>query len=137
MEYELKRVVNPRPQNIARKTTIKKLMDLLPIDICYIGAVGFYQNLVQPDTVAFITSLYEIDKLIKEKEALAYNHIKGKETELVDEELVDQKLPYWYKEFKDVFSKAASNTLPPHRLYDHKIEIEPDKENTLGFSPLR
>ena len=54
----------------------------------------------------------------------------------MDKELIDQKLSYWYKEFKDVFSKAAFNTLPPHWLYDHKIEIKPDKENTLGFSPL-
>ena len=54
----------------------------------------------------------------------------------MDEELVDQKLPYWYKEFKDIFSKAAFNTFPLYWPYDHKIKIEPDKENTLGFSPL-
>ena len=30
----------------------------------------------------------------------------------MDEELVDQKLFYWYKEFKDVFSKAAFDTFP-------------------------
>ena len=55
----------------------------------------------------------------------------------MDEEPVDQKLPYWYKEFKDIFSKAVFDTLPPYWLYDYKIKIEPDKENTLGFSPLR
>ena len=55
----------------------------------------------------------------------------------MDEELVDQKLPYWYKEFKDVFSKVVSDIFPLYWLYDHKIEIELDKENTLGFSPLR
>ena len=54
----------------------------------------------------------------------------------MDEELVDQKLPYWYKEFKDVFSKTASDILPLYWLYNYKIEIKPDKENTLGFSPL-
>ena len=26
--------------------------------------------------------------------------------------------------------------LPPHRPYDYKIEIEPDKEDTFGYSPL-
>ena len=55
----------------------------------------------------------------------------------MDKELVNQKLPYWYKEFKDVFSKAVFNTFPPHQPYDYKIKIEPDKENTLSFSPLR
>jgi hypothetical protein len=94
MECKLKRVINPRPQNIAQKTTVKKLIDLPPIDICCISAIGFYQNLVQPNTVTFTTSLYKINKLIKEKEALAYNQLNRKETELIDEELVDQKLPH-------------------------------------------
>ena len=54
----------------------------------------------------------------------------------MDEELVDQKLPYWYKEFKNIFSKVVSNILLPYQLYDYKIKIKPDKENTLGFSPF-
>ena len=32
---------------------------------------------------------------------------------------------------------VASNILPPHRPYDHKIEIEPGREDTLGYSLLR
>jgi len=71
MEYELKRTVNPRPQNMVWQTAVKKLMDLPPVDICYIGAVGFYWNLVQPDTIAFTTSLYKINQMIEEKEILA------------------------------------------------------------------
>ena len=71
IEHELKRTINPRPQNTARRTAVKKLTNLLPVDICCIGAIGFYWNLAQSDTVIFITSLYEIDWLIKEKEALA------------------------------------------------------------------
>ena len=63
--------MNPRPQNIAQQTAVKKLTNLPPVNICYIGAIGFYRNLAQPNTVAFITSLYKIDQLIKEKEALA------------------------------------------------------------------
>ena len=27
--------------------------------------------------------------------------------------------------------------LPPYRLYDYKIKIEPGKEDTLNYSPLR
>ena len=55
----------------------------------------------------------------------------------MDEELVEQKLPYRHWKFKDIFSKAASDILPPYQPYDYKIEIEPDKEDTLGYSPLR
>ena len=87
MEYKLKRIVNPRPQITAQKTAVKKLTDLPPINICCIGAVGFYRNLVQPDTVAFTTSLYKINKLIEEKEALAYDQFK--EIKFMDEKLVD------------------------------------------------
>ena len=137
MKCKLKWIVNPRPQNMAQKTAIKKLTDLPPINICYIAAVKFYQNLVQPDTIAFITSLYKINKLIKEKEILAHDQLNKKENKLINEELVDQKLPYWYWEFKDIFSKAASDTLLPYWLYNHKIKVKPDKENTLSFSPLR
>jgi hypothetical protein len=54
----------------------------------------------------------------------------------MDKELVEQKLPYRHQKFKDVFSKAASDILPPHRPYNHKIEIKQGKENTLSFSPL-
>ncbi len=42
MECELKRIVNPRPQITAQKTAVKKFIDLPPINIYYIDAVGFY-----------------------------------------------------------------------------------------------
>src|SRR6266700_7924028 len=106
---------------------VKKLIDLPPIDIYYISAVGFYRNLVQPNTIAFITSLYEIDKLIEEKEALAYDQFK--EVKFTNEELVNQKLPEWYWEFKDIFSKTASDTFPLYQPYNHKIKIKLDKES--------
>ena len=51
--------------------------------------------------------------------------------------MVDMKLPTQYHGFKDVFSKAALDTLPPHRLYDHKIELEKADETALSYSPLR
>ena len=89
MEYKLKRTVNLRPQNTVWQTAVKKLTDLLPVDIYYIGTIGFYWNLVQPDTITFITSLYKIDQIIEEKETLAQE-----EDKLTDEELVEQKLPH-------------------------------------------
>ena len=115
---------------------VKKFTDLPPINICYISAIEFYQNLVQFNTIAFTTSLYKINKLIKEKEALVHNQFNKKKTKFINEELVDQKLLYQYKEFKDIFFKAAFNTFPFYQPYDYKIKIKPDKENTLSFSPL-
>jgi hypothetical protein len=43
-------------------------------------------------------------------------------------------LPEIYKNYQDVFSKTASDVLPPHRSYDHKIELI--RDNDLKFSPL-
>jgi transposase InsO family protein len=95
------------------------------LDIALIGAAGFHRNLKRKDNTLFVTTVYEIDRLIGQK---------CDKEDLTDEELVDQKLPAKYRAYKDVFSKAASNILPPHRPYDHKIQLEGD--NTLGFSPL-
>ena len=35
-----------------------------------------------------------------------------------------------------MFSKAVSNKLPPYCLYNHQIELEPNKIVDLGFSLL-
>ena len=74
---------------------IKKPINLLLVNICCISAIGFYQNLKQPNTITFTTSLYKIDQIIKDKKALTYNQLSG-ESELIDKELVEQKLPYQY-----------------------------------------
>jgi hypothetical protein len=41
-----------------------------------------------------------------------------------------------YQEYADVFSKAASDELPPHRPYDHFIQLESDA-NCIRYTPLR
>ena len=61
MECKLKKIINAKPQITAQRTAVKKLTNLPPINICYIGAIGFYQNLVQPNTVTFTTSLYKLN----------------------------------------------------------------------------
>ena len=73
--------------------------------------MGFYRNLKQSNAIAFTTSLYEIDRMLEDKATPT--------DDLTDEELVKEKLPRQYREFTDVFSKAASDILLPHRPYDH------------------
>ena len=36
---------------------------------------------------------------------------------------VKAKLPSEYHDYLDVFDRAMTDQLPPHRLYDHKIEL--------------
>ena len=72
--------------------TVNKPTDLPPVNICYISTVKFYQNLTQPNTIAFITSLYKINQIIKKKEALNYNYFSEKEDKFINKELVKWKL---------------------------------------------
>ena len=37
----------------------------------------------------------------------------------------DQKVPDWCSDLKDIFSKKTHNILPPHRPYDHTIDLKP------------
>ena len=113
------------------KPKVTRPQNLPAIDICAIGHIGFYRHLKAPDSVAFTTSLYEIDSMIQDR---AFDE---ETQELSDEDLVDQKLPSQHVDCKDAFSKAASDILPPHRPYDHKIILENATESSLGYTPLR
>lgn len=41
-------------------------------------------------------------------------------------------VPTEYHDYLDVFSRQDANTLPPHRVYDHKIPLVPGKEPPFG-----
>src|SRR5437868_3465920 len=103
------------------------------MDIYCIGAVRFQWTLIKPNAVPFITSLYEIDRIIEQKEAEVIR-ADDTEKEIANQKLIKQKLSCQYHDFKDVFLKATSNQLLSHRLYDLKIELE--KDHNLGFSSL-
>jgi hypothetical protein len=60
---------------------------LPPVDIYCIGAVGFYRTLIKPDVTPFITSLYEIDQIIEQKEIEAIQR-ESAQDELTNEELI-------------------------------------------------
>ena len=127
MERVLADQITPPPSPERRPKTIRRT-DLPDVDICLLGPVGFYRNMIQPETEVFTSSLYEIDQMLDCKQSLE------SPSELTDEELVERNLPATYQDFADVFSKTASDVLPPHRPYDHKIQLEAN--NTLGYSPL-
>ena len=58
------------PPNKTKIKTNRYPPNLPPIDIAMIGAVRFHQNLQKKENVLFSISLYEIDRIIKEKQAL-------------------------------------------------------------------
>ena len=92
-----------------------------------VSANVFHHNMQMPGTEFFTSSLYEIDRIIDEVT----------NTPLDDDKttaLIRAKLPARYSSYKDVFSKAASDTLAPHRSYDHKIVLTEPLPNS--YSPL-
>ena len=52
------------------------------------------------------------------------------------EKILKHCLPGAYKEFKDVFSKRQSNTLPPPQDYNHQIKLTENKKTLRGKRPL-
>jgi hypothetical protein len=79
------------------------------------------------DNKVFSTTIYKINLLIKEKEALA-----TKDQEIID--LIRIKLLAAYRDFTNVFSKAGLDILLLHHRYNHKIYLE--SNILLGYSPL-
>jgi transposase InsO family protein len=118
MENNLKGIEKP-PVLPYNKKTFQAPQTPYLIDICAINAAGFHYNLMRPENELFSTSLYEIDRILDSRQ------------EVEDRE---PQIPEAYKAFEDIVSKEASDTLPPHRIYDHQIHL--DQPNTLGFSPL-
>ena len=83
------------------------------VDIAVISAIAFYFSIYRKYNEVFITSLYEINRIInKREEELA------KET---DEELVKRLLSTIYARYKSIFLKAALDELPYYRTYNYKI----------------
>lgn len=118
-----------------------------PVDIALISGNAFHLNCKRPSNELFATSLYEIDRLIEDRrdsvdeahdqdEAL---HIAALQTTDPDNESLShlQQVPPSHHDWLHVFSKKASDTLPPRRTYDHKIQLVQGKsESDLTYSPL-
>jgi hypothetical protein len=101
------------PQKPRKSRTPLLSRDPPTLDIAAISAIGFHFNMYQKDNKVFMTSLYKIDRIINEKE-----EEPAKES---NEELVKRLLPTYLLSYRDAFSKAASDILPPYRTYDYKI----------------
>ena len=118
-----------RPRTAAAAFIADILEDARPVDIAMIGAAGFALNLRRPENEFFTVSILELDRHIAERQ--------DEESELTPDELLAKHLPDRYQHQADVFSKEASDQLPPHRSIDHKIKLRQDVDtDQLGFSPL-
>lgn len=84
--------------------------------IAQIGAAAFRTLSRQPNIELFSMSMAEIEKATQSVEI----------SEIGPVDLIDLRklVPIKYHDFLDVFDKQAADALPPHRSYDHKIELE-------------
>jgi hypothetical protein len=97
----------------------------LTTGVLEISAEAFQFLAKRQDTELFVTSLIELDRELEER-VPAIIEISADTKRVVPQE---------YHKFLDVFSKEASDELPPSRAYDHRIELEkPSSE--LGYAPL-
>ena len=96
----------PVPRKPLKSYTLLLSRDPPIVDIAIISAIAFYFNIYRKDNKVFITSLYEINWIINEREEEL-----AKET---DKELVKRLLPTIYARYKGVFLKAALDKLPPY-----------------------
>ena len=71
-----------------------------------------------------IESLIQKRRLWLDGETIAKTTLS---TEIAQQEKpVEAVIPTWCTDFKDVFSEKTHETLPPHRPYDHVINLKPD-----------
>lgn len=113
---------------LTNRKVVQSKRDLPTADIALVSAVAFKTHLRNKKSEFFLSSLYEIDRILEE---LQKNEPPSEESEL---EMLYQTVPKEYHDLIEVFSKAASDQLPPHRKCDHKIELQADVP--LGYHPL-
>jgi hypothetical protein len=82
----------------------------------------------QKENEFYTTSIYKIDRILEERYA------KEPPDDLDNEKLVQERLPYVYRPYQDVFSKGMADQLLEHRSYNHKIVLTGPLPNQ--FSPL-
>ena len=118
-----------RKPTISRTKTTESVV-MAPVRIAAINATAFRRNAANKENEVFVTSLYDIDKMLEQKASKAPRPQEDNDNAA----LVAQLLPDQYMDLKDVFSKTRSDELPPHRPIDHKIELE--EQANLRFGPL-
>jgi hypothetical protein len=95
-----------------------------PVSIAMIGAAAYRSLTQKKDVKTFSITLCQIDQML---ESLSRQASDGPTLCAIDSATIEEtkaKLPSEYHEFLDVFDRSKADELPPHRSYDHKIELE-------------
>ncbi|KAM3065105.1 hypothetical protein ACMFMG_012250 [Clarireedia jacksonii] len=158
MEKELKLVEPIAPILNAESKRLPKPLWIPPtqrkpsaVEICTISAVAMNRICKRDsDNKLFTVTLQEVESLIDQQKeqqtskqdlaALVAQLLASTDRSTVIHSLMnidaEPPVPAKYTAYAHVFSKSESNLLPPHRPYDHKIQLEGDGEKALKYSPL-
>ncbi|KAG5720921.1 hypothetical protein E4T56_gene405 [Termitomyces sp. T112] len=106
-------------------TLTSNSVDSGSLNIKIVGAVPFV-CLLQDGTPAFQLQITP---------ALPEEHLRTGTTALeskMEEQILSKVVPPEYHEFADVFSEGSAKELPPHRSYDHKIDLKEGTSPPFG-----
>ncbi len=97
------------------------------MNIAMIEAAAYRSLVKRSNVTTFAIIVTKIDRLLK----TARNKLEDVDLqELSHEEILKEvkaKLSLKYHDYLDVFDRAMTDQLPPHRSYDHKIELTGEK----------
>lgn len=106
--------------------------------IASVSNKALHHYMKRDDMEFFISSIDEMSTILKDRgTGRAYDPFVGEivaDEDFDTAEMISRDLPKAYRGYEDVFSKRESNKLPPHRSYDHNIELEAPLPSQ--FSPL-
>jgi hypothetical protein len=117
----------------------KTVQKAFSIDICSIMAAAFRVNLRRENNILFVTSLYKIGRELESRASSDLVDVPpgARQPSKTELQWLKRILPKQFVAYADTFLQEASNELPPHHSYDHKIVInDPKGPDGLGYSPL-
>jgi len=130
MEKELLRPI-PKQKPKKREEILNKERTL---DLAILTATAFNYIAKKEESIIGRISIYEIDKELEAREREAIPGPEDQQPGETELQWLQRILPPELKEYASVFSKKESDTLPPYRPYNHKIQIEgPKGTNSIGY----
>jgi len=139
----LKRLPNQKPVNrfiepalIAKQSTqvdLGQLRLFQPteekelVNIVMIEAAAYRTLAKNKKIKIFFLTISEINKALSSAEGSAK---LNEMTPVMSLEKLKKKLPIVYHDFLNVFDREKTTQLPPHRSYDHKIELEGENQSS-------
>lgn len=91
-----------------------------------VSATEFSRLSLEPENTYFALSLRDLDLLIDTSmQRLPTIQINDAKITIPKDASPRKFLPPQYHEFLDVFDRKKANSLPPHRPWDHSIELKP------------